>query len=169
MRRPPALAALVCLLPACWFGSGCYSTYIVPTAQLSHLDGYGLEASRGLAPEVHPPSSDASKSPAADKPFQMLTTDGNPVAYDSSEWLFLSPNWQVSRGGQFREIHVEKGHFAGTLVDGTKLSADLKNINHAELTVYEAGKSKAATIIGIALGIVAVGVAVGAIAASSGS
>jgi hypothetical protein len=161
MRRPPALAALVSLFPACLFGSGCYSTYILPTAELSHLDGYGSHQSA--------PSGDTRSAPAADKRFQVLTTDGSPVEYDSSEWLFLSPNWQVSRGGQFREIHVVNGHFAGTLMDGTRLSAELKKINHAELTVYEAGKSKAATIIGVALGIVAVGVAVGAVAASSGS
>jgi hypothetical protein len=169
MRRFSALAVLVSAVPICVFGAGCYSTYVVPTAELTHLDGF-----RAPAPEASQPGSQRAPGDgegvavAGETPFRVQTSEGSSVEYDASEWLFLAPNWQVSRGGRFREIHVANGHFSGTLLDGTGLQADLKNIHHAELTRYDAERSKVATIVGISVGIIGAGLAAAVVAASAG-
>ncbi len=150
MRTLPCVVVLLCLA-----AGGCTKTVYIPTRELVHLDGYDIHNERsvdmvvGYSTNRYGTTPIVGNVPITDRPYRMLTMEGQPVDFNSRTPLVLRMTDGGLTGGHFEHIDVRDGAFAGrTLGDQQDFRVPLTAIRQGEMEVYSRGRT-----LGVLLGI----------------
>lgn len=126
--------------------SGCFNHVVIPTSELKQLDGFDVHNERsvtmvtGTAYTRYGAAPIVSNVAVTDRPYRLLTTEGEPVDFTSRTSLTL-----VSGTGpvayRFREVHVSDVLFSAVSMMGDPVSYDLSSIKQVETEVPSMGKT----------------------------
>jgi hypothetical protein len=120
MRMPIRSTLVTALLV-----SGCTDTYRIPPAQLQYLNGYDIHSEESVGPG-------ATFTPL---PYRLISTDGQPVDYNSSTQLrLLGPGAkQLAPSGPFESILIEDNSFKAVPLTGQPYQLPLQEIQSVEI------------------------------------
>jgi hypothetical protein len=115
-----AVAVLALLL-----SSGCVATYQIPPAQLQYLNGYNIHGEQ---------SADGATFTAL--PYRMISTQGQPVDYNSTKELILlgASQQQLAPPGPFEAILISEDTFHAVDLSGLPIEVPLKDIHAVQVT-----------------------------------
>jgi hypothetical protein len=118
--RIPLRIAMVTL----WLACGCTETYRIAPAQLQYLNGYNIHGEQS-----------AGGATFTELPYRLISTDGQPVDYNSTKQLVLqgAAQKQLAPSGPFESILVEDDSFKAVPLTGQAYQLPLKEIEGVEI------------------------------------
>jgi hypothetical protein len=135
-------------------GSGCMTRLTIPTRELKNLDGYDIHNERsvtvvtGTAQHGRSVTPTMAQVPVTDRPYRLITTEGDAVDFTSKTMLGLVTAGQPEETHRYREVHVTDTTFQGFTREGQSIEVPLTSIDEASVTTISAGKT-----LGLAFGI----------------
>jgi|GEM_PF-5348200 len=133
-RRPSwrAGAAATAVL----FATACVDRYSIPANQLAYLNGYDIHSEQNVNGVTF-----------TDRPYRLLTAQGEVVDYNSSKQLYLfgDGGQQLAPPGPFANIYVTEDAFDAVPLAGQAFGVPLASVSSVE--VVEPNSAKTATII----------------------
>jgi hypothetical protein len=129
--------------------TGCTSRYVIPTPELSHLDGYDVHREQRVEHSI-----------VTDRAFRVVSSDGTPTDFNSRVLLRLdgAPGTAASFHA-YDSVLVSDETFTGVPKGSpTPVVVNLGAVEHAEVEREDSGKSVAlglAIILAIPLGVAA--------------
>jgi len=133
------------VLTAVVFGSGCVDRYTIPTSQLQYLNGYDIHGEQTVNGQT-----------VTEKPYRLVTTQGQVVDYNSSKQLVLlgKEGKQLTPPGPYELIFINDGTFDAVPLQGPSVSVPLDSVTAAQ--VSESNSTATGLVIGGALGVLVV-------------
>jgi hypothetical protein len=123
--------------------SGCFGRVTIPAVELKQLDGFDVHDER---PTTTAPVEGVTPA----KRYRLITTDGDPVDFDSTTRLTLVLG-ELAGDFRFRHIAVEGDVFNAVTMQGEAISQALSSIARVETDVPSLGRT-IGLVLGIALG-----------------
>ena len=138
-----ALRATTLLSIALLHASGCTSRYVIPNAELIHLDGYDVHREQRVEHSI-----------VTDRAFRVISTDGTPTDFNSGVLLRLdgAPGAAASFHA-YDSVLVGDETFTGVpRGSSTPVVVDLGTVRHAEVEREDSGKSLVVALV-VGLGV----------------
>lgn len=107
------------------FACGCTETYRIPPAQLQYLNDYDIHTEQSFGPDAT----------VTALPHRLISTDGQPVDYNSTkQLLLLGPGGkQLAPSGPFESILVQDDSFKAVPLTGQPYQLPLQAIQSVEI------------------------------------
>ncbi len=114
------------------FTSACMDRYSIPTNQLAYLNGYDIHSEQNVNGVIF-----------TDRPYRLLTVQGEPVDYNSSKELYLlgDAGQRLAPPGPFANIYVTEERFDAVPLSGPPFGLPLANVSSVEMEQYSSGKT----------------------------
>ncbi len=129
MRGPVRAGAAV---TAVLFASACVDRFTIPPAQLQYLNGYDIHGEQSVNGVTF-----------TDSPYRLLSTDGQPVDYNSSKELLLlgDAGTPLAPPGPFQTIFITPEAFNAVPVFGPPVAVPLQAVSSVEVVQHSAAKT----------------------------
>jgi len=146
------------VLTAVVFGSGCVERYTIPTAQLQYLNGYDIHAEQAV-----------NGQPVTEKPYRLVSTQGQVVDYNSSKELVLlgRDGKPLTPSGPYELIFINENTFDAVPLNGQSVSVPLDRVSAAQVT-QKSPDTTAAVVTGIGVAVAVLSVVLAMVAVANG-
>ena len=166
-------ARLAAAAAACSFAGGCYAQYPFPVGELANLDGYAVYKEREEMPPpsiyvgpwppggTYGPSSSGVPRVVTDKPYRVVSIEGEPMDFSSETPLTLYLKDGRHLESTYRTIGVKDGRFEGvTMEGGRRVSVPLSELSAATLKRPDSSSTLLVTLAIVGGAVVLLSVAV---------
>jgi hypothetical protein len=132
---------------------GCTKTLQFDASELEHLNGYNVRNEREVPVTTHAvdaqgnPSTVTTNKPVADRPFRMLSREGEPFSYTSDASLFLVNHQWRKKGGRLEFFSITEKDIHMKTLKGDEFELALEDVSHAEAQVDSPGRTIALAVV----------------------
>jgi hypothetical protein len=128
--------------------TGCYDRLWVHPSELQYLSGFDIHNERSVVVQA---GRYASTSLMTDRPYRLVTPNGEPIDFNSRTGLKLHLDSGLEIDGPFLSLAIEDGILSARTPDGP-LRVPLRSVSGVEVKRYSTGKT-GALLIALGLGV----------------
>ncbi len=116
------------------FTSACMDRFTIPPGQLAYLNGYDIHSEQNVNGVTF-----------TDRPYRLLTAQGEVVDYNSSKELYLlgDAGQHLAPPGPFANIYVTENRFDAVPLAGPPFGVPLDSVASVEVEQYSSTKTAA--------------------------